>query len=284
MRRAKKTYPRAFSALLGILAIVLALFLIWLSFQPAESAISSQTQSTPQSLENTFYASGDSRQENPDKDPQAAMLPQPASEDGSLDNFVDWALWYAQQEPQFPVREDGSTAYGELFGDPYAQWCSEFLMYCLQKAEDRLGTSYIRSVYPWYPSAYSCGLWFKAYYHYFDVGTYVPARGDMILFDTYGIGYPDHVAMVMEVFVNSEGDPVITTIEGNILTDALPQIRSRQLSCTDSGILGYGSIRSANYSYEGPIKYYSDADAPQESGADSAQEPEGSDLWWDPEE
>ena len=47
-----------------------------------------------------------------------------------------------------------------------------------------MGTSYLDSVYPWYPSSYSCGLWFKAYYHYFDVGTYIPARGDMILFDT----------------------------------------------------------------------------------------------------
>ena len=76
MRRAKKTYPRAFLALLGILAIVLALFLIWLSFQPAESAISSQTQRTPQSLENTFYASCDSRKENPDEDQKAAVIHQ----------------------------------------------------------------------------------------------------------------------------------------------------------------------------------------------------------------
>lgn len=149
------------------------------------------------------------------------------------------------------MKEDGSTVYGELFGDPYAQWCAEFLMYCLKKAEDRLGTSYIDSVYPWYPSAYSCGLWFKAYFHYFDPGTYIPARGDMVLFDTYGIGYPDHIAMVVEVVDDGEGDPVIITIEGNILTDPVPQIRSRQLSCTDSAIFGYGSIRSANYGYDG---------------------------------
>lgn len=125
-----------------------------------------------------------SRQESNDEISQSDAVLEPPSDDKSLDSFVDWVIWCAEQEPRFPVKEDGSTVYGELFGDPYAQWCMEFLMYCFQKAEDRLGTSYLDSVYPWYPSSYSCGLWFKAYYHYFDIGTYIPARGDMILFDT----------------------------------------------------------------------------------------------------
>ena len=64
----------------------------------------------------------------------------------------------------------------------------------------------------------------------------------------------------------------------------MSQIRSRQLSCTDSTIFGYGSIRSANYAYDGPIKYYSETDAPQESGAESADGWEEADLWWNPEE
>ena len=81
-----------------------------------------------------------------------------------------------------------------------------------------------------------------------------------------------------------KGDPVIITIEGNILTDPVPQIRSRQLSCTDSAIFGYGSIHSANYGYDGPIKYYSAADAPQESSAASSEDWESADLWWNPEE
>ena len=88
----------------------------------------------------------------------------------------------------------------------------------------------------------------------------------------------------MEVADSAEGDPVITTIEGNILTDPVSQIRSRQLSCTDSTIFGYGSISSANYAYDGPIKYYSETDAPQESGAESADGWEEADLWWNPEE
>ena len=276
MRYPKKTYPKAFSVLFGILAAAFILFLIWLGVQPAEPAKLSQTEDSQSDFASVSDPAA-SRQESNDEISQSDAVLEPPSDDKSLDTC-------AEQEPRFPVKEDGSTVYGELFSDPYAQWCTEFLMYCFQKAEDRLGTSYLDSVYPWYPSSYSCGLWFKAYYHYFDVGTYIPARGDMILFDTYGIGYPDHIALVVEVADSAEGDPVITTIEGNILTDPVPQIRSRQLSCTDSTIFGYGSIRSANYAYDGPIKYYSEADAPQESGAESADGWEEADLWWDPEE
>lgn len=283
MRYPKKTYPKAFSVLFGILAAAFILFLICLGVQPAEPAKLSQTEDSQSDFASVSDPAA-SRQESNDEISQSDAVLEPPSDDKSLDTFVDWVIWYAEQEPRFPVKEDGSTVYGELFSDPYAQWCTEFLMYCFQKAEDRLGTSYLDSVYPWYPSSYSCGLWFKAYYHYFDVGTYIPARGDMILFDTYGIGYPDHIALVVEVADSAEGDPVITTIEGNILTDPVPQIRSRQLSCTDSTIFGYGSIRSANYAYDGPIKYYSEADAPQESGAESADGWEEADLWWDPEE
>ncbi len=283
MRHPKKTYPKVFSIFFSLLAAALILFLGWLSFQPTQPEEPSRTEDTKSDPADES-SSAFSGQESDMEVSQSAASLEPASDDGSLDTFVDWVIWYAEQEPQFPVKEDGSTVYGELFGDPYAQWCAEFLMYCLKKSEDRLGTSYIDSVYPWYPSAYSCGLWFKAYFHYFDPETYIPARGDMVLFDTYGIGYPDHIAMVVEVVDDGEGDPVIITIEGNILTDPVPQIRSRQLSCTDSAIFGYGSIRSANYGYDGPIKYYSAADAPQESSAASSEDWESADLWWNPEE
>lgn len=257
----------------GLVALFggLLLFLAWLALQPQESLEQepdpqapkqesvwqeeSQASSAPEELLET---SGGEESES------EQLLP-PESEDGSLETFVDWAIWYGWQEPTFPVREDGSTVYGELFDDPYAQWCTEFLLYCLQKAEDRLGTSYLDSVYPWYPYAYSCGLWFKAYYHYFDAGTYTPERGDMVFFDSYGIGYPDHVGMVTDVVYEEDGKAQIITMEGNIPTDEVPQIRSRQMDADDEIIVGYGSIRQANYAYSGPITYYGDADAPEES-------------------
>lgn len=183
MRYPQKTYPKAFSVLFGILAAAFILFLICLGVQPTEPAKLSQTEDSQSDFASVSDPAA-SRQESNDEISQSDAVLEPPSDDKSLDTFVDWVIWCAEQEPRFPVKEDGSTIYGELFGDPYAQWCTEFLMYCFQKAEDRLGTSYLDSVYPWYPSSYSCGLWFKAYYHCFDVGTYIPARGDMILFDT----------------------------------------------------------------------------------------------------
>ena len=44
MRYPKKTYPKAFSVLFGILAAAFILFLIWLGVQPAEPSKLSQTE------------------------------------------------------------------------------------------------------------------------------------------------------------------------------------------------------------------------------------------------
>ena len=153
MRHPKKTYPKVFSIFFGLLAAALILFLGWLSFQPTQLEEPSRTEDTKSDPADES-SSAFSGQESDIEVSQSSASLEPASDDGSLDTFVDWVIWYAEQEPQFPVKEDGSTVYGELFGDPYAQWCAEFLMYCLKKAEDRLGTSYIDSVYPWYPAGF----------------------------------------------------------------------------------------------------------------------------------
>lgn len=285
MRRPKKQYPKGFVPVMILLTALLVLFVAWLIaepylpqltlsvFGPAQSSqsapvpepsSSSQPEKKPAAPSKTEPAVSSSRPEEKN--------PQPASTDGSLDNFVDWVIWYGLNEPEYPVSEKGTTVYGEMFGTPDAQWCAEFLMYCLDKAEQHLGTQYIHEVFPWYPSGYSCGLWFKAYYHWFDAGTYTPEKGDFILYDTWGIGYPDHVGMVIGTEVNADGKTVILTLEGNILTDPKPMIRTRQVDPADETIVGFGSIRQQNLGYGGPRKYYSNADKPEPEGSSSADE------------
>lgn len=187
---------------------------------------------------------------------------QPTAANGSLQTFIDWAIWYAGEEPAFPVEADGTTVYGDLFGNPTAQWCTEFLMYSLQKAEDHLGTQYLENAYPWCDSAYASGLWFKARSRFFDPEGYTPSRGDLVFFDTYSSGYPDHIGTVTDVFYDNAGVLSIRTIEGNILTDEIPQIRSREMAADASIVLGYGSMYQYNDSYSGPLDDYSSADAP----------------------
>lgn len=158
----------------------------------------------------------------------------------TLDEFIETFIGIAEQQPQYPVK-NGKTIYGELFGNPHAQWCTEFVMYCLKQAEDQLGTDFIGTVYPWRDNAYDTGLWFKRKSRYYDAhGSFVPSRGDLIIFDSVHKGVPNHIGIVTGT-VAENGITYITTIEGNIPEDEIKQIRCRKLAVTDPIIMGYCS-------------------------------------------
>ena len=98
MRYPKKTYPKAFSVLFGILAAAFILFLIWLGVQPAEPAKLSQTEDSQSDFASVSDPAA-SRQESNDEISQSDAVWEPPSDDKSLDTFVDWVIWYAEQEP-----------------------------------------------------------------------------------------------------------------------------------------------------------------------------------------
>lgn len=179
------------------------------------------------------------------------IVPDVLSNGVGLRKFISRVIEIAQGEPQFPV-VNGTTPYGELFGTPKAEWCTEFCMYCLRQAEDELGTAFIGDVYPWCDCAWDAGLWFKRRGRYYDGGSdYIPAKGDLIIFDTQNLGYPNHTGMVIDVL--REGNDIrIVTIEGNIPEDEVKQIRSRTLAVDDSTILGYCST-TKTHEYTGSL-------------------------------
>lgn len=165
--------------------------------------------------------------------------------------FIDLAITIAKNEPTYP-EVNGETTFAALFGNPTYDWCTEFIMYCLQQAETQLNTTYINDIYPWYDSAYSCGLFYIQNDRYFLSGTYTPVKGDLIFFDYEGNGYPNHTGLVIGTKYEY-GIEFVITIEGNIPGDEIPQIRIIQLPIDDPDILAYGSSFSisdyAKYSY-----------------------------------
>lgn len=158
----------------------------------------------------------------------------------TLGEFIETFIGIAEQQPQYPVK-DGKTIYGELFGNPHAQWCTEFAMYCLKQADNRLGTEFIGTVYPWKDSADGARIWFKGKKRYYKAHEeFIPSRGDLIIFDSVYAGYPNHIGIVTGTAVE-DGITYITTIEGNIPEDEVKQIRCRKLAATDPIIMGYCS-------------------------------------------
>ncbi|MEA5017092.1 MAG: CHAP domain-containing protein [Erysipelotrichaceae bacterium] len=170
-----------------------------------------------------------------------------------FEEYIDLVIEIANSQPQYPV-VDGITIYGERFGNPTFQWCTEFVMYCLEQAEIELNTTYIDDIYPWKDSAYAVGLWYKKENRYFTAGNYTPIKGDIILFDTSKNGYPDHTGLVIGT-VHQYGIDFVLTIEGNIPNDVTPQIRIRQLPLDHPDIFAYGSCFT-EIDYQGPLSYY----------------------------
>lgn len=160
-----------------------------------------------------------------------------------FDEFVELTIQYAEKQPQYPVDKKGATKYGTLFKQSKSAWCTEFVMWCLKQAENDLGTSHIRTAYPWSDYSGECVSWFqaKSRLHYRS-SDYTPQRGDLIFFNYGTGGSTDHTGLVLGTEV-SEGVTYVLTIEGNIPTDKVKQIRKRRLPLTDRNIVCYGACR-----------------------------------------
>ncbi len=161
----------------------------------------------------------------------------------AFEEFVDLVVSTAEKQPQYPVDNNKRTKYGALFGTPTSAWCTEFVMWCLKSAEDSLGTSYIRTNYPWSSYSGGCVSWFKNRSRLKTRSSgYVPKKGDLIFFDYGTGGATDHTGLVIGT-EKKDGVTYVLTIEGNIPTDKVKQIRKRSLPLTDKHIISYGVCR-----------------------------------------
>ena len=164
-------------------------------------------------------------------------------EAAAFEEFVELTIKYAERQPQYPVSKSGTTKYGALFGHPRAAWCTEFVMWCLKQAEHELGTSYIKTSYPWSSYSGGCVSWFQSRSRLRSRSSgYTPQRGDMIFFNYGTGGSTDHTGLVLGTEI-ANGKTYVLTIEGNIPTDRVKQIRKRRLLLTDRNIVSYGVCR-----------------------------------------
>ena len=199
---------------------------------------------------------------SPAADTAAQQEPAEAAADAQAKeepSFVELLLSVASEEIGYTEKKNGYTKYGDWSGDPYAQWCAEFLCWSVNQTDQRYGTNLLKVQYPLYSGSNVGRDWFIARGRYIDrkgaiddwgpqwfpgkqapmlKNEYIPQPGDWMYFTWRGGRDTDHVAMVEYTDVNEDGQVVIHTIEGNNPS----KVDRNEYLLTDPTILGYGTV------------------------------------------
>ena len=173
--------------------------------------------------------------------------------------YVNQLLAIADEEVGYKEGAHGYSKYGEYWGDSYAQWCAEFLCWCVDQVDKQHGTALLKNVYPLY-SGQNTGMrwfiregrwvsrngnledwgyqWFKGEDHFITAGEYIPQPGDWVFFSWTSDGNTSHVAMVEYAVKNKDGSVTMHCIEGNNPSS----VARVTYSNNDKKILGFGTV------------------------------------------
>ena len=174
-------------------------------------------------------------------------------------DYVEHLLQVASEEIGY-TEDHGRTKYGAWAGDPAAQWCAEFLCWCVDQVDQRWNTTLLRNVYPFYTSSNTGMKWFlragrymvrkgkvegwgyqwlKGQSSFIRSGDYVPQPGDWVFFNWSGGTDTQHVAMVEYCSRDLNTAKIsVHVIEGNN-----PDSVKRNIYELNSlSIMGYGTV------------------------------------------
>ena len=139
--------------------------------------------------------------------------------------IAETQLGYAESTKNYVVAEDGETVkgytrYGAWCEEPYGDWNTMFLTFCLHYAG-------VEGV----PPDRDCGGWVTSWADAFEPAqSHTPAVGDLVLFDRDGDGTADRAGLVAQIT-----DSGFAAMEG----DAEDAVRLLTYGAYDPGILGY---------------------------------------------
>lgn len=139
--------------------------------------------------------------------------------------IAETQLGYAESTKNYVVAENGETVkgytrYGAWCEEPYGDWNTMFLTFCLHYAG-------VEGV----PSDRDCGGWVTSWADAFEPAqSHTPAVGDLVLFDRDGDGTADRAGLVAQIT-----DSGFAAMEG----DAEDAVRLMTYGADAPGILGY---------------------------------------------
>lgn len=178
-------------------------------------------------------------------------------ESGERPEYVTRLLEIAQEELGYREGERSYTKYGEWAGDANAEWCAEFVCWCVNQVDVRFGTSLLNQVYPNWGGQNTGRDWFIAKGRFVyrrgncpDWGyqwlwgetslmkknDYIPRPGDLVFFSYNEAGDTEHVALVEYCSLDAENRVVIHVIEGNNPSS----VQRNRYYLNSSQVLGFG--------------------------------------------
>ena len=173
--------------------------------------------------------------------------------------YVNWLLDTASAEVGYTEYDHGRTKYGEWAGDPYAQWCAEFLNWCVDQVDQQHGTHLLDTVWPRYSGSNTGRSWYirkgryvarngnlqdwgyqwlKGTDRFMKVGEYIPQPGDWLFFTWTVTNDTDHVAMVEYCAREADGSVMVHVLEGN----NPDKVQRNVYPLTYRRILGFGTV------------------------------------------
>ena len=182
------------------------------------------------------------------------------------DDRAEMLINAAVSELGYTATKGGYSKFGEWGGKAYGEWCSEFVSWCVNLADEFYGTSMLGVDYPKQTSCADGAQWFKERGRYVTVNgglkgeegqfyladgvsvadrPYVPQRGDLIYIEWYKYNRLDHVGIVEFVTQDADGVYYVHTIEGNnkILGPEPTVVARYTYRLDDPSIRGYGVLQ-----------------------------------------
>ena len=90
----------------------------------------------------------------------AADKKEPIRPQWPVPEYVTLLLEMAGNEVGYKEGAHGYSKYGEYWGDGYAQWCAEYLCWCVDQVDKTHGTQLLKNVYPLYSGQNTGMRWF----------------------------------------------------------------------------------------------------------------------------
>ncbi|MBO4925753.1 MAG: peptidoglycan-binding protein [Clostridia bacterium] len=207
-----------------------------------------------------------------EQDAGAYLALLPAAEEGEtlilpaypVPDHVLLLLQTAQNEIGYTEERSGFTKYGDWAGDPTAEWCAEFLCWCVHRVDTEHHTQLLDRVYPNYSGTNTGRNWFLREGRYIarkgfvpswgsqwykgasepmEKNSYIPQPGDWAFLSDNAEGDTSHVALVEYCTRDENGRVLVHVIEGNNVTKPAPQGVARNVYPLDYWkILGYGTV------------------------------------------